>query len=169
MALACPLWDAALNRSPDTHPLQPDRLWLRIVGIGFIVANLSVAGFCGYRGWRLMSRQRNGLCPTCGYDLRATPAGGRCPECGSPLHQPPAGPIPLTRCQVRTFRIFDFVDQWWMHAGGILLWGGLAVYVDSPIAKVLFGVVGLHSVYSLYRRLQRGPRYYQRMLEQSAR
>jgi hypothetical protein len=89
LALGFCFWDAVHNDTPDTHPLQPERLWLRVIGISFMIANFTIAGTVGYRFWRLSHRLRNNLCPTCGYDLRHATPGGRCPECGSPV---PAGP-----------------------------------------------------------------------------
>lgn len=81
LAFFFPFYDAFHNAGPDTHPLQRDRLILRLIGIFFIVANLAIFTAIALRIGRPMVRLRKGLCPTCGYDLRATT--DRCPECGS--------------------------------------------------------------------------------------
>src|SRR4051794_5142584 len=72
IALALPLWDAVHNRSPDAHPLQADRLLLRVVGIFFIALNLAIFGVVAFRVVRVAKRVRKGLCPACGYDLRSS-------------------------------------------------------------------------------------------------
>src|SRR2546423_13930726 len=86
IALALPFWDAVHNHSPDTHPLQTDRLWLRLAFIFFIAANFAVFGTVAFRMRRVATRVRKGLCPVCGYDLRASM--DRCPECGRPSSVP---------------------------------------------------------------------------------
>ena len=83
IGLALPLFDAVYNDSPDSHPLQPDRLVLRLVGMSFIAANFAIVGTVAFRLGRAAARLRKGLCPICGYDVRAST--DRCPECGSPL------------------------------------------------------------------------------------
>ena len=84
-ALGFPSWDAIRHRSPDSHPLQFDRLCLRVAGILFIVVNFAIAGAISYRLRRLATRVRKGLCLNCGYDLRGHGGSDRCPECGSAM------------------------------------------------------------------------------------
>jgi hypothetical protein len=88
IGIACPVWDGVYNDAPDTHPLQPDRLFLRILGLAFIAANFAIAGTAVFRARRVATRLRKGLCPACGYDLRAST--DRCPECGAALPVRPA-------------------------------------------------------------------------------
>jgi hypothetical protein len=87
-AVALPLWDAVHNSSPDSHPLQFDRLCLRLAGLLFMAVNFAIFGTVAFRMGRVATRLRKGLCPACGYDVRASV--DRCPECGSPL---PARPV----------------------------------------------------------------------------
>jgi hypothetical protein len=110
LAITLPFWDGIHNNSPDTHPLQPDRLWLRLLGVFFMVLNFAIFGTVVLRIGRRTVRHRKGLCLTCGYDLRAHTAGEVCPECGTP---PPStsSPIPLTRLQIRLFKIFAALDH----------------------------------------------------------
>src|SRR4051812_5610519 len=65
-----PLWDAFHNRTPDTHPLQTDRLVFRIIGLFFMVLAFAMVGMITYLVHRPLARLRKGLCPMCGYDLR---------------------------------------------------------------------------------------------------
>jgi len=98
IALGLSLWDAAHSRSPDTHPLQTDRLWLRIIGIVFIVVYFAIVGTVVFRGWRMAARLRNGLCPTCGADVGDST--DRCPECSSQLARSYfGGPMYCHGCQ----------------------------------------------------------------------
>ena len=83
IGIALPLGDAVYNNSPDSHPLQFDRLCLRLVGLFAIAANFAIVGTVAFRMARVTTRLRKGLCPTCGYDVRAST--DHCPECGSPL------------------------------------------------------------------------------------
>jgi hypothetical protein len=51
-------WDALRNRSPDTHPLQSDRLWLRLSGIFFMVVCFAIVGTVTFRALRATGRMR---------------------------------------------------------------------------------------------------------------
>jgi len=98
IALALPLWDAVHNPTPDTHPLQPDRLWLRVGALFFMAINFAIVGTVAFRWRRVTTRLRKGLCPTCEYDIRKST--GRCPECGSPLARSDVGgPMYFHGCQ----------------------------------------------------------------------
>src|SRR5688572_23148177 len=88
IAFALPTWDAVRNDSADTHPLQFDRLCLRLGCLLAVAVNFAIVGWVIFRSWRVAARLRDGLCPACGYDARAS--ADRCPECGSPLAARPA-------------------------------------------------------------------------------
>ena len=98
IALGLCFWDAVHNTSPDTHPLQPDRLWLRVVGIFFMAVNFAIAGIAGFGMWRAATRRRKAQCMACGYDV--LDATDRCPQCGSELRRSyVGGPMYCHGCQ----------------------------------------------------------------------
>src|SRR5689334_4522936 len=58
LAFAFPFYDAFHNSGPDTHPLQRDRLILRLMGIFFIVMNFAIFTAVALRIGRPMVRLR---------------------------------------------------------------------------------------------------------------
>ena len=88
VGIGLPMGDAFARRTPDSHPLQTDRLVLRIVGTAATAANFAIVGILVARPAREATRRRDGLCPACGYDLCAATTD-RCPECGETLASSP--------------------------------------------------------------------------------
>ena len=56
IAMGLVMWDAVHNDSPDTHPLQTDRLWLRLVGIFFMAVCFAIPVTVVFRSLRWTSR-----------------------------------------------------------------------------------------------------------------
>lgn len=88
IAFALPAWEALRNRSPDTEPLQFDRLCLRLGCFAAVGVSAAIVGTVTFRSRRAAERMRQGLCAACGYDVRVS--ADRCPECGAPLADRPA-------------------------------------------------------------------------------
>jgi hypothetical protein len=167
IGIGCGVWDGGYNTTPDTHPLQTDRLCLRIIGMAAIVANLAIAGTCIFRAYRLAARLRDGLCPACGYDLRVqrenSAGDGRdlCPECGSavPAHPPAAFAPP--RCTVRILKLLAALDHWPVHLAIVLACVLVAVLVHNVFFQLSMVWFALSSLRSIIRRDKRGSLYEQ--------
>jgi hypothetical protein len=161
IALALAAWDAIHNNSPDTHPLQTDRLWLRIVGISFMVANFTIAAVAGFRIWRHATRLRNGFCLTCGYDLRAS--HGLCPECATPFQLPDPNSPPPTRWQRRIFKVFAIFDHWWFFLANAIAFTLAAILDHDLWSRLIWSAVALWDLYCLIRRIRKGPTDYEQI------
>src|SRR5438445_13302997 len=62
IAMGLVVWDTVHNDSPDSHPLQTDRLWLRVVGLFFMAGCFAIPVTVVFRSLRWTTRLRKGLC-----------------------------------------------------------------------------------------------------------
>jgi hypothetical protein len=166
IALALPFWDAIHNRSPDTHPLQFDRLCLRIAALFATALNVAIVGRVVYRSVRRTTRLRNGLCLTCGYDVRAN--DGCCPECGSPFKRSDAASsVPVNRWQARIEKVFAACDSWQFYLANLIGCGVAAYFFKAPWIRVAIACVALPDLYWMIRRIRKGPTDYGRMFRET--
>jgi hypothetical protein len=133
--------------------------------MGFVIPGIGI-----FRGWRLRTRLREGLCLACGYDLRASE--GHCPECGLPFQRPDPGSSsarPLTRWEARIQKVITAFDHWWMHLALVISFGLAALLLKNPWFRVVLAYFALSSLWSLIRRIRKGPSDIERMLRECAR
>ncbi len=177
LAIGLVAFDAVHNNSPDTHPLQSDRLLLRLAGLGAIVGCFAIVGTFLFRALRFSSRLRTGRCLHCGYDLRGQLSGmsnettiGRCPECGHSFTRPdPAARPELTRAQRRALKLLAALDSWWFSLVNTIGFALAAALFRDRFIRWTMAAIALWDLCLLIRRLRRKrPTEFERVLSEAA-